>query len=518
MDPPKCERDTSAELFLSSLSHEIRTPLNGIVGYTQLLLQTKLDSTQKIYLNSMNHCSIQLMSLINDILDLSKLTTGKMPVNNECFNFKEVVDEVNATLGYKINEKRQKISFNTQNNENTLIVADKSKIIQIMINLISNSIKFTDIGGDIIVSVSIVRDTVMISVKDNGIGIPEKNQEHIFEPFYQAPNSLTKNGSGLGLAICKKLVNLLSGEIHFTSTEGIGTTFTFSFKFEKFEKFKIQVEQNSKILRNKYVLVVDDNVDNRLITGEMLFEYDMRPVVCSSAREAIRLINNKRYPFSLALLDICMPDISGVELAKQIKDVSPELPLIALSSIDDPINMTNFEFYIQKPIHKVKLIDIINKVIGRDSVDKCILDTTEITVDSIIPKEKQFRILIAEDVENNTNILLKMLESMGYRNIDAVINGEEAIIKIEQEFTKGNPYDILLLDLKMPKVDGFGVAEHIKNKGYVKPKIAALTASVLESDKEACKRLGVKYFIIKPINMNHLRLVLKYLVCETIKP
>ena len=213
----------ATQFFLSSLSHEIRTPLNGIIGYNQLLMQTKLKPVQKTYLNSMNKCCIQLMGLINDILDYSKLATDKMGIHNECFSIKEVIDAVNTTIGYRLKEKRQRCRYVISKDLPQYVVSDKNKLTQIIINLVSNANKFTGIGGHITIHISPKDENMLeFAIRDTGIGISEENQAKLFDAFYQIGESVTKTGSGLGLAICKKPVALLGGSIHVESLLGEG--------------------------------------------------------------------------------------------------------------------------------------------------------------------------------------------------------------------------------------------------------------------------------------------------------
>jgi CheY-like chemotaxis protein len=504
-------KDFSAQYFLSSLSHQIRTPLNGIVGYTQLLSQTKLDKTQQSYINNMNNCSLQLISLINDILDFSKLTTGKAQIRNECFAFNEVIDEINSAVGFKVKEKRQKLRFVIEKDVPEYIISDKQKITQILINLISNANKFSPSDSRIIVGVSNgnEKNTVKITVEDNGIGISNEDQKKIFNPFVQVQDSLTKNGSGLGLAICKKLVELLGGVISIESEKGQGSIFTFTIRYESYEEFRKFVEKNGEFLKNKSILIADDDIDSRLMIGEMLFDSGMRPVICSSAKETLRMIGGKRYTFAAIIVDISMPDMSGTQISKQIKELEPEIPLIALSSLEESFVMTNFDQVLHKPVNKVKLLDVIYKLVNKNDITPFQLDFVE---DAPIPVKKQgISILVAEDVNYNLEMLVKMLDTMGHKNVDTAKDGEEAIEKIDKQ-----PYDIVLLDLIMPKKNGFEVAEHIKNKGMT-CKVAVLSASVLDNDRDKCKTLGIKYFLLKPFSMTNLKIMINRLVNGTCK-
>lgn len=489
--------EISPEYFLSSLSHEIRTPLNGIVGYTQLLAQTKLDHNQKKYINSMTQCSLQLVELLNDILDFSKLSSGKTQINSEYFNIKELFDEVNCTINYKIKEKKQHCHFVYDKNIPEYIVSDKQKIMQILINLLSNAVKFSHIGARIIVTTNLLKNNMIeISVEDNGIGIDKDDQFKLFNPFIQVEQSSIKNGCGLGLAISKKLIEILGGTIYVESEKNKGSVFFFTFKYEQYEKFEESFQKNIILLKDKYILIVDNDIDNRLSISEIFFEYDIKPIVCSSSKETLRIISCKRYPFSVCLIDICMPDISGVELSKKIKEIDADIPLVALTSIDRDFNTTNFKYVLTKPINKIKLMDVILKIVKSNSIEQFKLNPIIKNIEN-----KNINFLIAEDVDYNYEILKNMLLLLGYNNIQYAKNGEEVIDMIQV-----NKFNILLLDLKMPIKNGFEVAKYIKeNSQYNYIKIIVISASVLEYDKEKCKELGISYFLTKPLNLNHLK-------------
>jgi len=535
-EPDHSRLPDPAQYFLSALSHEIRTPLNGIIGYTQMLLQTKLDTTQQSYIGSMNHCCIQLVELVNDILDFSQLTAGKAQIHNECFSIKEVIEEVNATIGYRLKEKSQVLQYIVNKEVPEYIISDKQKIIQVLINLLSNANKFTPPKGRIIVSVTINDPlTIEFSVEDNGIGISLENQKKLFHPFVQIENNVENNGHGLGLAICKKLVQLLHGDIWVESCTAVqqtaqtGSKFIFTIKHESYEQYSEYIQKSALTLKNKYILIIDNNVDNRVQLGEILFEYGIRPIICSSAKEAVRMVSGKRYPFILALIDLYMPDMPGNALAKELSNIDPNLVLVGLQNNETIEYDQVFSQYIIKPVNKIKLLDLICRVVNKNDISNFQLNDLEEKEatpslmerpksEQLVKATKPIRILIAEDISYNSEMLVKMLTSMGYSLVDTVGTGEDAIKKIDQGLQAQTPFHILILDLKMPKGDGISVAEYLKNKGGNNlPKTIVVTASVLEADREKCRSLGIKYFLLKPINMTHLRNILDKIVNGTLK-
>lgn len=507
------------EMFLANMSHEIRTPLNGVIGYNQLLRRTDLNSSQRKYLDSMNQCSIQLIQLINDILDFSKLSSGKMGINNECFKIKEIVDSVLDAMGNNIRDKEQNFTVTIDKKLPEFIVADKQKIIQILVNLVLNANKFTDIKGSINVEFVFKPTNILeISVVDTGVGISSENQDKIFHAFEQVENCNCKDGTGLGLAICKKLVSLLGGRMYVESEIGKGSTFTISVIFSKCEEYQKTVDDNIKLLIGKTVLVVDDKAENRLFLSELLYEWKMYPVVCASPLEAIRMVVGNRHKFDLAIIDASSPNVSGVELAKQIRAEKPLLPLLAIASPDNPIDVSDFCRKIDQPTNKIQLFNSVYSIIEKTINQEAYIGNEESSDSgSDTPSSnfnKKVKILIAEDILYNTTLLVNMLESDGYTNIDTAKNGKIAIDMIEESHKQDEPYHILLLDLRMPVMDGYEVLKKYHEKGWKLPNIIVVTASIVENDRKKCKELGASYFINKPIDIQELLTTMLH-ACDT---
>lgn len=504
------QTNSGKDLFLANMSHEIRTPLNGVIGYNQLLIQTQLTITQRGYLNSMNQCSIQLMQIINDVLDFSKLSSGKMGVNTECFSPKEVVESVEGAMGQRINEKKQKIKFVIGDEVPDFVMMDKQKLVQILVNLVSNAHKFTDIGGHIKLSFNMVEaGFLQISVKDNGIGISERDHCKLFSAFEQIQAAVCKTGTGLGLAICDKLARLLGGNITVKSTLGLGSTFIAKARFKAYEECEKDMKRDAKLLKGKTVLVVDDNADNRILLNELLFEWEMKPVICASALEALRMVLGDRYMFSLGLIDICMPGTTGTELAKQIKEERPFFPLIALSSIDSFTTTASFEQKLDKPINKVQLFNSIHRILSKKHTPSAYIGDDDYSGSDTSSTSSKFnknsKILIVEDILYNRTLLENMIESLKYPNFNSAKDGKVAFEMLEKSLRDEDQYDIIILDLRMPVMDGFEVIKEINKRGWAFPKIVVVTASVMEEDRAKCKKLGIKYFINKPIQLSQLK-------------
>ena len=498
------------DLFLANMSHEIRTPLNGVIGYNQLLMQTSLTSTQSTYLSSMRQCSLQLMQIINDILDYFKLSSGKMNDESETFRTREIMQSVSDALDQSLKSKRQIFTCQIDDNVPEFLSMDKGKIVQIVMNLVSNANKFTDIGGTITLKLLVpIANILEIQVCDNGIGISLEDQSKIFNAFEQIQGESSRIGTGLGLAICRKLSNFLGGDIHVKSKPDEGSVFTVTSSFKKCAE---NLMGNKIDIKGKKILIVDDNIDNRILLSEILFDWETEPIICASAAEALRMVRAKkgdgtrRHEIDMGLIDICMPGTSGIDLAKQIKREIPLFPMIALSSVDSFIITKEFDSKLDKPINKVQLLDHICRSLTNLTPPAYIgEDCSTLSVGTGFETfNKDVKILIAEDINYNSTLLTIMLQNLGYNDISVACNGEIAITKLVHGHDINKPYEILLLDLRMPNKDGYEVIKEYKRRNWLLPKIIVTTASVMDDDRQRCKNLGVKYFINKPVQLTQL--------------
>lgn len=463
--------------FLASLSHELRSPLNGIVGYTQLLNSTKLNKIQNEYVNSINQCCIQIIELVNDIMDFSKLSMGKMTLISEYFSIADLIEEIKSIMYTKIKEKKQRIDFVVDTNKLDFLYLDKKKILQVLVNLISNANKFTHNEGRIIITITKFDKYIEFSVEDNGIGISVENQKKLFTPFTQFND--TQEGFGLGLAICKKIIELFKGEIKIDSVLEKGTNFLVHIPYDFDICFEMEKKYN---LESKYILIIDSDMDRRNILSEILFEFNAIPIFCHTEKEAINLLKRQSI------------DFSAIFIAENInKSILNEYHTFIITLTDDK----NYDgIKVLYPITKLKIYNVLKKLMN-NSKDCCQLN-------DIVENENKesLKILIAEDISYNLDVLVKMLNNLGYTDIVCVNNGQDAIKKLSETW-----FDVLFLDLKMPILNGFHVLDYI-SVNSIKIKSVVVSASILDSDREKCKELNVKYFLLKPINMSHLKTIL----------
>lgn len=506
------ELSKTKDEFLANMSHSIRTPLNGIIGMTQLLSETQLDNTQQDFTGTIRQCGLQLVEIINDILDFSKMNAGKLIIRTESFNLRKILEDSYDVIAAKASEKQIDLSYNIMHNVPDFIFSDPKRLKQILVNLLGNAIKCTQVGeiktNVIVLSSSEDKKIIQFEVSDTGIGIAEEKHQTIFESFNQVDNSYTKEleGSGLGLAINKKLTELMGGETWLKSKINEGSTFYFTITAIADNDAILAALNTNNIdeIKNKKILIVDDNETNRICLTNTFIKWGALPISLGTPHEALLLINSNSIIFDIVILDICMPKMNGIELAIKIKEINSNLSIIAVSSIGDSIDLAGkFQYILTKPIKEHNLLQTCIKILSIENNSKY----NTIRKQPYNEIKNNFKILLAEDNSTNQKVTVLMLEKLGYVNIDVAFNGIEALTKVDKK-----DYDLLILDIKMPYLSGFQVAETVKKRKQKIPLMMAITANALEGDKEKCYEAGMNSYLSKPINKTELETMMEILL------